>query len=177
MNPCPPRPLRLRPQLCFLRVAPSVKSSFSLSLGSLRLFLSSSPRVCFPEASSLPPSRYCCAAFWHQRLPRLRGRVWIYVALYLHFFIFLLMFFPPSAFYWKVFHTPSLSEDPSITVETCREAVTELHNSLRKTVKLYTQVSHSVCGCERERGARKLNSVAGKIGSECQVFVSSSCGN
>lgn len=40
-----------------------------------------------------------------------------------------------------------LSVDSSITLETCRQAVTELHNSLRKAVKLYTQVSESVCVC------------------------------
>lgn len=39
-------------------------------------------------------------------------------------------------------------------METCVEAVTELHNSLRKTVKLFTQVSYSVCGCERA-GSKK----------------------
>lgn len=45
----------------------------------------------------------------------------------------------------------SLSADHSITLETCRQAVTELHSSLRKTVMLYTTVSEcvSVCVCVR----------------------------
>ncbi|GLD71896.1 mitogen-activated protein kinase-binding protein 1-like protein [Lates japonicus] len=39
-------------------------------------------------------------------------------------------------------HTPSAEPQPdhSITLETCRQAVTELHNSLRKTIMLYTSV-------------------------------------
>nr|XP_046229931.1 mitogen-activated protein kinase-binding protein 1-like isoform X3 [Scatophagus argus] len=42
-------------------------------------------------------------------------------------------------------HTSSADPQPdqSITLETCRQAVTELHNSLRKTVMLYTTVLQS----------------------------------
>lgn len=49
-----------------------------------------------------------------------------------------------------------VSVDHSITLETCRQAVTELHNSLRQTVKLYTTVSECVCVCVREKRMRNV---------------------
>lgn len=102
-------------------------------LRSLAFFLSFFPAASlFFDASSLPLS----------------------FAVFAFVYFFCLCFFSTFCDLLKsLSHSPSPSEDPSITVETCREAVTELHNSLRRTVKLYTQVSRSVCGCVRERRA------------------------
>lgn len=131
------------------------------------LFLSFFPAASLFFRCFLPSSR-CTAAFLHQRLLCLHSRVRIYSRCICICLFFLLMFSSALCAQLKsLSHCPSLSKDPSVTVETCREAVTELHNSLRRTVKLYTQVSQSVCGCVRERGATE-----GKIQSKCQVYVS-----
>lgn len=47
---------------------------------------------------------------------------------------------------WKSCSLP-LSADNPISLETCRQVVTELHNSLRKTIMLYTTVSECVFLC------------------------------
>lgn len=123
------------------------------SLASLRLLSFFLPRREFVFRCFLPSSRRA-AAFLHLGAFRAFTAGCEYTAcaaVFAFVYFFLLMFF--STFCVLLSHSPSLSEDPSITVETCREAVTELHNSLRRTVKLYTQVSRSVCGCVRERRA------------------------
>lgn len=48
--------------------------------------------------------------------------------------VFLLTFLP-------VCLSPSDSADRSVTVETCRQVVNELSNSLRKTLQVYSKVS------------------------------------
>lgn len=117
------------------------------SLASLRLlsFFLPPPRVCFFDASSTSSRR--AAAFLHLSASRAStagcecavcGAVFAFV-----YFFFAYVFFHLLRSTFSLSVSPS--EDPSITVETCREAVTELHNSLRRTVKLYTQVSRSVC--------------------------------
>ena len=40
--------------------------------------------------------------------------------------------------------SPSLAADHSVTMEICRQAVADLHSSLRKTIVLYTAVSGRV---------------------------------
>ncbi|XP_044232563.1 mitogen-activated protein kinase-binding protein 1-like isoform X2 [Thunnus albacares] len=47
--------------------------------------------------------------------------------------------------------------DHSITLETCRQAVTELHNSLRTTIMLYTTVLH--CGPEPTEDQQEMKSI------------------
>ncbi|XP_044026188.1 mitogen-activated protein kinase-binding protein 1-like isoform X2 [Siniperca chuatsi] len=59
-------------------------------------------------------------------------------------------------------HTSGADPQPdhSITLETCRQAVTELHNSLRKTVMLYTTVLQSGQPSEEQQEIRSVLSEA-----------------
>ncbi|XP_034555870.1 mitogen-activated protein kinase-binding protein 1-like isoform X2 [Notolabrus celidotus] len=56
-------------------------------------------------------------------------------------------------------HTPSTDPQPdlSITVETCQQAVSELHSSLRKTVMLYTKVLQ--CNLQPSEGQQEMRSL------------------
>ncbi|CAK6962647.1 mitogen-activated protein kinase-binding protein 1-like [Scomber scombrus] len=56
-------------------------------------------------------------------------------------------------------HTLSTDPQPdhSITLETCRQAVTELHNSLRRTIMLYTTVLH--CASEPSEDQQEMKSI------------------
>lgn len=52
-----------------------------------------------------------------------------------------LVLFSSSLFFLCVSLSPSDSADLSVTVETCRQVVNELSNSLRKTLQVYSKVS------------------------------------